>query len=65
MDNDAKKLRELARDELEIRLRDLEEEYRNLRFRSALQQETNPVRMRERDAARQRRRAQRFPLFFP
>lgn len=53
-ENEASKLREFARDEVEIRLRDLQEELRNLRFRSAMKQETNPVRMREirRDIAR-------------
>ncbi len=45
-ENDAKKLRELTREEVEIRLRDLEEEYQNLRLRASLKQETNLVRVR-------------------
>ncbi len=53
-ENAASKLREFTRDEVEIRLRDLEEELQNLRFRASLKQESNPVRMREirRDIAR-------------
>jgi large subunit ribosomal protein L29 len=43
---DAKKLRELTREEIEIRLRDMEEEYQNLRLRSALKQDTNLIRVR-------------------
>jgi len=43
----AKRLRELTRDELEIKLRDLQEELQNIRLRSSLKQEGNPLRMRE------------------
>ncbi len=45
-ENSAKKLREMTREEIEIRLHDLEEEFQNLRLRASLKQETNPVRMR-------------------
>ena len=53
-ENEASKLREFSREEVEIRLRDLQEELRNLRFRASMKQETNPVRLRElrRDIAR-------------
>lgn len=53
-ENEASKLREFSRDEVEIQLRDVQEELRNLRFRASMKQETNPVRMRElrRDVAR-------------
>jgi large subunit ribosomal protein L29 len=45
-ENDAKKMREMTREEIEIRLRDLEEEYQNLRLRASLKQESNLVRVR-------------------
>ncbi|MFH1143610.1 MAG: 50S ribosomal protein L29 [Candidatus Eisenbacteria bacterium] len=47
-------VRELTREEVELRLRDLQEELQNLHFRSALKQEGNPLRLRElrRDIAR-------------
>ncbi len=47
-------LRELTRQEVELRLHEMQEELQNLRFRSALKQEGNPLRMRElrRDIAR-------------
>ena len=53
-ENEASRLREFSRDEVEIRLRDLQEELRNIRFRASMKQETNPVRLRElrRDIAR-------------
>ncbi len=53
-ENDARKLRELTREEVELRLHDLQEELRNLRFRASLQQEGNPLRLRQvrRDIAR-------------
>ena len=43
---DASKLREMTREEIEIRLRDMEEEYQNLRLRASLKQETNLIRVR-------------------
>jgi large subunit ribosomal protein L29 len=47
-------LRELTREEVELRLLEMQEELQNLRFRSALKQEGNPLRLRElrRDIAR-------------
>jgi large subunit ribosomal protein L29 len=53
-ENDPRKLRELTRDELELRLHDLQEELQNLRFRASLKQESNPLRIRHlrRDIAR-------------
>ncbi len=45
-ENDPRKLRELTREEVEIRLMDLQEELRNLTFRAALKQESNPLSMR-------------------
>ena len=47
LENKAKSLRESTRDEVELRLHDLEEELRNLRFRASMKQEGNPLRMRE------------------
>lgn len=41
-----RKLRELSREELEIQLRDWEEELHNLHLRASLKQESNPLRMR-------------------
>jgi large subunit ribosomal protein L29 len=41
-----RKLRELSREELEIQLRDWEEELHNLHLRASLKQEGNPLRMR-------------------
>jgi large subunit ribosomal protein L29 len=46
-ENKANKLRELTREEVELKLHDLQTELENLRFRAALKQETNPLRMRE------------------
>jgi len=53
-ENRPRHLRELTREEVELRLHDLQEELQNLRFRSALKQEGNPLRLRElrRDIAR-------------
>lgn len=53
-DNSATNLRELTREEVELKLQDFCEELQNLRLRSGLQQEQNPVRMRliRRDIAR-------------
>ena len=42
----ASKLRELTREEVELRLQDLQEELQNLRFRASLKQEGNPLRIR-------------------
>ena len=42
----ANKMREGTREELELQLRDLEEEYQNLRLRASLKQEGNPLRLR-------------------
>lgn len=43
----AKRLREMTRDELEIRLQEIQEELQNIRLRSSLKQEGNPLRIRE------------------
>jgi large subunit ribosomal protein L29 len=53
-ENHASKLRDLPRSEVELKLHDLQTELENLRFRAALKQEGNPVRIRElrRDIAR-------------
>ncbi len=53
-ENTADKLREMTRDEVELRLHELSEELRNLRLRSSLKQEGNPLRIRHvrRDIAR-------------
>ena len=53
-ENKPRNLRELTREEVEIRLSDLQEELRNLRFRASLKQESNPLNMRiiRRDIAR-------------
>ncbi len=53
-ENSATNLRELTREEVELKLQDLCEELQNLKLRSGLQQEQNPVRMRiiRRDIAR-------------
>ena len=53
-ENQPKKLRELTREEVELKLRDLQTELENMRFRAALKQEGNPLRIRElrRDIAR-------------
>ena len=55
-ENKPRHLRELTRAEVEMKLHDLQEELQNLRFRSALKQEGNPLRLRElrRDIARVR-----------
>jgi large subunit ribosomal protein L29 len=45
-ENDAKKLRELTREEIEIRLRDMDEEYHNMRLKASLKQESNLIRVR-------------------
>ncbi len=42
----AKRLRELSRDEIEIQLRDWEEELHNLQLRASMSPEGNPLRMR-------------------
>jgi large subunit ribosomal protein L29 len=42
----ANELREMTREELETRVRDLEEELFNLRIRHVTQELTNPLRMR-------------------
>lgn len=42
----AKRLREMSRDEVEIQLRDWEEELHNLHLRASMNQEGNPLRMR-------------------
>lgn len=47
LENKARSLRESTRDEVELRLHDLEEELRNLRFRASLKQGDNPLRIRE------------------
>ncbi len=41
-----KRLRELTREEVEIQLRDWEEELHNLHLRASLKQEGNPLRIR-------------------
>ncbi len=46
-ENSARKLRELPRAEVELKLHELQTELENLRFRAALKQEGNPVRIRE------------------
>jgi large subunit ribosomal protein L29 len=46
-ENKARTLRELTREEVELKLHDLQTELENLRFRAALKQETNPLRIRE------------------
>ncbi len=53
-ENSAKHLREMTRDEVELKLQDLSEELQNLRLRAGLKQEQNPLRMRiiRRDIAR-------------
>jgi len=53
-ENHASKLRELPRAEVELKLHDLRTELENLRFRAALKQEGNPLRIRQlrRDIAR-------------
>jgi large subunit ribosomal protein L29 len=53
-ENHASKLRELPRAEVELKLQDLQIELENLRFRAALKQEGNPLRIRQlrRDIAR-------------
>ncbi len=53
-ENSADKLRELPRAEVEMKLHDLQVELENLRFRAAMKQEGNPVRIRilRRDIAR-------------
>ncbi|MCK4412623.1 MAG: 50S ribosomal protein L29 [Candidatus Eisenbacteria sp.] len=53
-ENKPDKLRELTREEVELRLSDLQEELQTLRFRASLKQEGNPLRIRElrRDIAR-------------
>jgi len=43
---DAVKFRELTRAEVEIRLREIEEELRNLRLRASMKQENNPLKIR-------------------
>jgi large subunit ribosomal protein L29 len=43
----ANRLREQTRVELEIQLQDLQEELQNIRLRSSLKQEGNPLRMRQ------------------
>ena len=45
-ENSATNLRELTREEVEMKLQDLCDELQNLKLRSGLQQEQNPVRMR-------------------
>ena len=45
-ENSAAKLREMSREEVEIRLADLQEELRNLHFRAAMKQEGNPLQVR-------------------
>ncbi len=45
-ENSATNLRELTREEVELKLQDLCDELQNLKLRSGLQQEQNPVRMR-------------------
>jgi large subunit ribosomal protein L29 len=53
-ENRASKLREMTQEEVELKLHDLQTELENLRFRSALKQEGNPLRIRQlrRDIAR-------------
>lgn len=53
-ENSAKHLREMTREEVELKLQDLSEELQNLRLRAGLKQEQNPLRMRfiRRDIAR-------------
>ena len=53
-ENKADKLRELTREEVELRLSDLQEELQTLHFRASLKQEGNPLRIRtlRRDIAR-------------
>ena len=43
----ARRLREMTRSEIEVKLRDIEEELHNMKLRATLRQEANPVRMRE------------------
>lgn len=45
-ENTAAKLREMTRDEVELLAHELSEELRNLRLRSSLKQEGNPLRIR-------------------
>ena len=53
-ENGANRLRELTREEVELRLGDLQEELQKLKLRASLKQEGNPLRIREirRDIAR-------------
>lgn len=46
-ENKAGTLRELTRDEVELKLHEFQTELENLHFRAALKQETNPLRIRE------------------
>ena len=53
-ENHPARLREMTREEVELRLHDLQEELQNLRLRAPLKQEGNPLKLRElrRDVAR-------------
>ncbi len=46
-ENKPDKLRELTREEVELRLSELREELQNMHLRASLKQEGNPLRMRE------------------